>query len=209
MLKQQQNIMNHITYHVNLSEGLDEKLIKQVFDRGWTNILAAVKNIFHIYTIGCNGLLNNQSALEEMKKSDIILVTSSFFCGAMVAEHYEKPFIVIHPTSFTGFAPFAMTPIPSSYVPAVRSQLTDKMSFMERVKSYLISRLRNLLLRLTIPLLFNSIQRQYNVTPPKNLFDMVGKAEMHIVQLDFALEFNHPLMPSKCRFGSTNLRPQS
>ena len=90
-----------------------------------------------------------------------------------------------------------MIPLPSSYVPSPKAQLSDKVNFFQRVKSFLFTTMIEGMMQFLVFPIFKPMETKYKIRPDADVGEMIGKAEMHIIQLDFALEFANRLMPSK------------
>ena len=86
--------------------------------------------------------------------------------------------------------------MPVSYVPQlIKPDLTDKMTFGERVinlVAYLGSRL---VLSLVLDRSMNNLKIKFNIKPERSFQEAVGDAEMVIITADFALEYPLPLLP--------------
>ncbi len=109
------------------------------------------------------------------------------------AEYLKKPFIVVYPTAFNLFGLLADVPLPPSYVPVITA--SDRMTITQRIINFLSSSARSIVLQKLFDFYFKEVLHHYNIT--KNFEDLFAQAEMHLVNSDFALEFAHPLMPSR------------
>ncbi|KAL8165904.1 UNVERIFIED_CONTAM: hypothetical protein K2H54_056681 [Gekko kuhli] len=87
----------------------------------------------------CDGVLANQEFLAQLQKSHfhVLLSDPVTICGDLVALKLGIPFV--YTLRFTPASTVerhcGMIPAPPSYVPAVLSELTDRMSFGERIKN--------------------------------------------------------------------------
>ncbi|XP_028929529.1 UDP-glucuronosyltransferase 2A1 [Ornithorhynchus anatinus] len=89
----------------------------------------------------CDGVLANRELMERLRRGrfDVLLSDPVFPCGDLVALKLGIPFMYslrFSPAS-TLEKHCGKMPFPASYVPAVLSELTDRMSFGERVKNVL------------------------------------------------------------------------
>nr|XP_056713825.1 uncharacterized protein LOC130484762 [Euleptes europaea] len=89
----------------------------------------------------CDGVLANQDLLVRLQKShfDVLLADPVTICGDLVALKLGIPFVYTlrFTPAFTVERHCGMIPALPSYVPAVLSELTDRMSFGERIKNTL------------------------------------------------------------------------
>ncbi|XP_066509394.1 UDP-glucuronosyltransferase 2C1-like isoform X2 [Hoplias malabaricus] len=89
----------------------------------------------------CNGVLKSPSVLAELSRInlDTVLVDTLYPCGELLAEHLALPFVLTHRFSYAHSVErlCGQIPSPPSYVPGALSQLTDKMSFTEKIMNIL------------------------------------------------------------------------
>uniref|UniRef100_A0A2K6EXP6 Glucuronosyltransferase n=2 Tax=Propithecus coquereli TaxID=379532 RepID=A0A2K6EXP6_PROCO len=104
--------------------------------------MAKVIKDFHVVSGEiCDGVLKNQKLMEKLKSSKFeVLVSDPVFpCGDIVALKLGIPFIYslrFSPAS-TVEKHCGKVPYPPSYVPAVLSELTDQMSFTDRIRNFI------------------------------------------------------------------------
>ena len=109
----------------------------------WT-YLSAVKTsfleFFDTAIIMCKDAVYNKKLMTKLQESrfDIIIADAFGPCGELLAELLKIPFVYSHSTSpghiiekNSGRLPFP------SYVPVMLSELSDSMTFMERIKNML------------------------------------------------------------------------
>ena len=90
----------------------------------------------------CDSAITNKELLSRLQaaKFDVCIAHPLSFCGELVAEVLNIPFIL----TFRFFCGnvierlCAGLPMPSSYVPGVTSRLTDKMTFRQRLENWLL-----------------------------------------------------------------------
>ena len=187
--------MKHIRYNDSLEERSDDKVINHFISKGFT--IRDMRKPLAIIQKGCGDILQDQKAIEEFRSSDLIIGVSVFPCTGLIAEYVHRPFILVHPAGFPGFAPSFMVPMPSSYVPNMQSGFTDEMNFKERMLNVVYSTIKeHIIVKFVMSSFFSSFQLKHDIHTDKGVFEVAGMAEIHIVSADFALEFAHPLLPS-------------
>ncbi|XP_042534079.1 UDP-glucuronosyltransferase 2A2 isoform X1 [Dipodomys spectabilis] len=110
----------------------------------WTfyHEMAKVIKDFHIVSKElCDGVLKNGKLMEKLKKGkfEVLLSDPVFPCGDIIAIKLGIPFIYslrFSPAS-TVEKHCGKVPYPPSYVPAILSELTDQMSFADRVRNFI------------------------------------------------------------------------
>ncbi|NXQ87374.1 UD11 glucuronosyltransferase, partial [Nyctibius grandis] len=153
----------------------------------------------------CALLLHNKELVRylEDSKFDTVLTDPVLPCGQILAEHLSVPSVF-----FLRGVPCGLDfegtecPSPPSYVPRVLTNLTDHMSFLQRVK--------NLIFQIPHYLLCNFVFQPYaklaseflqrDVTVP----DLLRQGSVWIMRLDFVLEYPRPLMPNIIFVGGLN-----
>lgn len=104
--------------------------------------MAKVIEDFHMVSRDiCDGVLKNEKLMEKLKKGKFeVLVSDPVFpCGDIVALKLGIPFIYslrFSPAS-TVEKHCGKVPYPPSYVPAILSELSDKMSFGDRIRNFI------------------------------------------------------------------------
>uniref|UniRef100_H0WN04 UDP glucuronosyltransferase family 1 member A1 n=1 Tax=Otolemur garnettii TaxID=30611 RepID=H0WN04_OTOGA len=89
----------------------------------------------------CDGVLKNRKLMEKLESSkfEVLLSDPVFPCGDIVALKLGIPFMYslrFSPAS-TVEKHCGKVPYPPSYVPAVLSELTDQMSFTDRIRNFI------------------------------------------------------------------------
>lgn len=104
--------------------------------------IARVLKDFHILSREiCDGVLKNQNLMDKLKKSkfEVLISDPVFPCGDIVALKLGIPFMFslrFSPAS-TVEKHCGKVPFPPSYVPAILSELSDQMSFTDRVRNFI------------------------------------------------------------------------
>uniref|UniRef100_A0A8C5L2X7 UDP glucuronosyltransferase 2 family, polypeptide A1 n=1 Tax=Jaculus jaculus TaxID=51337 RepID=A0A8C5L2X7_JACJA len=104
--------------------------------------MAKVIEDFHMVSKEiCDGVLKNGKLMAKLKKGafEVLLSDPVFPCGDIVALKLGIPFIYslrFSPAS-TVEKHCGKVPYPPSYVPAILSELTDQMSFTDRVRNFI------------------------------------------------------------------------
>ncbi|NXA70891.1 UD11 glucuronosyltransferase, partial [Mohoua ochrocephala] len=164
-----------------------------------------IERIIKFGVSGCQHLLQNKELLRYLEESkfDALLTDPVVLCGAILAKHLSLPAVYFLRGIPCGLD-FAATqcPRPPSYVPRGFTQLTDRMSFLQRVQNLLHD----------IPDLFicdfafepyselASAFLQQDVT----VQDLLGQASVWLLRSDFVLEYPRPLMPNIIPIGGVN-----
>ncbi|XP_060236845.1 UDP-glucuronosyltransferase 2B1 [Meriones unguiculatus] len=158
----------------------------------------------------CKAVVWNKSLMKKLRESkfDVILADAIGPCGELLAELLKKP--LVYSLRFCpGYKCEKYSgglPLPPSYVPAVLSELSDRMTFLERVK--------NMLHMLYFDFWFQTFNEKswsqfYSeaLGRPTTLVEMMGKADMWLIRTYWDLEFPHPILPNFDFVGGLHCKP--
>ncbi|XP_032920576.1 UDP-glucuronosyltransferase 1A1-like [Catharus ustulatus] len=153
----------------------------------------------------CEQLLQNKDLIRYLEESkfDALLTDPVVPCGAILAEHLSLPSVYFLRGIPCGLD-FEATqcPYPPSYVPRAFSQLTDRMTFLQRVKNLLFDTQNLFLCDFAFDpfskLASEFLQREVTVQ------DLLRKASVWLLRLEFVLDYPRPLMPNIIPIGGVN-----
>ena len=147
-------------------------------------------------------LIDNEVTSTALKNADIIFLENSFLGGSLITEYFKKPRIVLNTVLFSVIAKTFKVPMPSSYVPIFFNKgASDQMTFFQRVANTLAWNVLDVIFKRGVDFGYRDLRKQYNIAPGKSCEELVGMAEIVLEARDFALEFVHPLMPSRLKVG--------
>ncbi|XP_049486527.1 UDP-glucuronosyltransferase 2A2 isoform X2 [Panthera uncia] len=157
----------------------------------------------------CDGVLNNTKLLARLQEGgfDVLLADPVTVCGDLVALKLGIPFVYtlrFSPAS-TVERHCGKIPAPASYVPAALSELTDHMTFGERVKNTISYLLQDYI--------FESYWGEWNsyyskvLGRPTTLCEVMGKAEIWLIRTYWDFEFPRPYLPNFEFVGGLHCKP--
>lgn len=142
------------TYNVPFTKDFPESVINGIVDL-WVNNRPTILTFWQFYKelgrlsvdwqemnmVMCDAVLTNQELLARLQGSgfDLLLSDPVTPCGELVALKLGIPFVysLRFSPAFTLERHCGKIPTPPSYTPAALSELTDRMSFGERVKNFM------------------------------------------------------------------------
>ncbi|XP_067839517.1 UDP-glucuronosyltransferase 2A2-like [Heptranchias perlo] len=157
----------------------------------------------------CDGIIKNHKLMQKLQeaKFKVLLADPVHFCGDLLAVKLGIPFV------FTlRFSPgFAMErlcgqmPAPPSYVPAVMSEFSDKMTFTERFQNIFYL----LMLDWTSMQFWSQWDSYYSeaLGEPTTFCEIMGKADIWLIRTYWDFEFPRPLLPNFIFVGGLHCRP--
>ncbi|NXD46423.1 UD11 glucuronosyltransferase, partial [Copsychus sechellarum] len=187
-----------------------EGLIKDVFEEG--SFLERVIRLYQrakqnsaLFLATCTHLLHNKELIRYLEESKFDAVFTDPFlpCGAILAEYLSLPsvyFLQQMPCRLEFQA--TQCPSPPSYVPRAFTDLTDHMTFLQRVKNLLYD-IPNFFLCDVVFQPYAELASEFlkrEVTVP----DLLRQASIWLMKLDFVFHFPKPLMPNMVLISGVN-----
>ncbi|XP_073898173.1 UDP-glucuronosyltransferase 2B31-like [Castor canadensis] len=208
-------------YPASLSKTSFEDIFKKVINE-WTYNFAKyslwtyysqMQKLFLDYSnavqILCRDIVFNKELIAKLQESgfDVLLADPIVPCGELLAELLNIPFVYTlrFLPGYTHEKYSGGLPVPPSYVPIVMSELTERMTFMERVK--------NMLYVLYFDHWFQTFDEKWNqlysdvLGRPTTLFEIMGKADIWLIRTYWDLEFPRPLLPNFVFVGGLQCKP--
>ncbi|XP_064289499.1 UDP-glucuronosyltransferase 1A1-like isoform X4 [Passer domesticus] len=183
--------------HTSLEEGYFLERFLKVYQH--------MKRLGNLAVSSCEHLLQNKELMRYLEESkfDAILTDPVIPCGVILAEHLSLPSVYFLRGIPCGLD-FEATqcPNPPSYVPRAFSELTDRMTFLQRVKNLLFDTQNLFLCNFAFDpfskLASEFLQREVTVQ------DLLRKGSVWLLRLEFVLDYPRPLMPNIIPIGGVN-----
>ncbi|CAN8201083.1 unnamed protein product [Coccothraustes coccothraustes] len=184
-------------FHVSFEEG--------TFFGKFFHILEGMKRITNFGISSCEQLLQNKELIRYLEESkfDAILTDPFVPCGAILAEHLSLPTVYFLRGIPCGLD-FEATqcPNPPSYVPRVFTDLTDQMTFLQRVKNLLFG-IPNIFLCDFAFAPYSKLASEF-LQREVTVLDLLRKGSVWLLRLEFVLDYPRPLMPNIIPIGGVN-----
>nr|XP_020034380.1 UDP-glucuronosyltransferase 1-2-like isoform X4 [Castor canadensis] len=192
-------------YKDHLLGHFDKILEAQTFVETFFKGKEAFKKVTALYMSSCVGILHNKNFISHLNSSsfDVVLTDSVYPCGAVLAKYLNIPAVF-----FLRFMPCDLDfegtqcPNPSSYIPRILTQNSDRMTFLQRVK--------NMLYLLPIKLMCHFAYTPYASIASELLqkeisfVDVLSHASVWMFRGDFVLDYPRPIMPNMVFIGGIN-----
>ncbi|KAM8939059.1 UDP-glucuronosyltransferase 2A2-like [Pelodytes ibericus] len=146
----------------------------------------------------CHSVLKNQALLAKLKAQhhNVLLADPVSLCGDLVAMELGIPFI--YSLRFTPGSTVerhcGKMPSPPSFTPAVLSELTDRMSFIERLQNIVSYQVQDYI--------FSSLWGEFDyyysdiLGRPTSFCEIMGKAEIWLIRTYWDFEYPRPTLPN-------------
>uniref|UniRef100_A0A8B9JIW5 UDP glucuronosyltransferase 5 family, polypeptide A1 n=1 Tax=Astyanax mexicanus TaxID=7994 RepID=A0A8B9JIW5_ASTMX len=142
----------------------------------------------------------------EEAKYDVILTDPAAGAGVMFAYHFKIPLVFNVRWTVHGEGQFAIAPSPLSYIPVPGAELTDKMTFFERVRNVLCYIFTLFQMAVVTAPRYNAFCHKY-FGPEVDYFSLFQDADIWLMRNDFTFEFPRPTMPNVVYMGGFQCKP--
>ncbi|XP_006043544.1 UDP-glucuronosyltransferase 2B4 [Bubalus bubalis] len=208
-------------FPVSLTKGDFEYIFQDLLEK-WTymekdsflSYFSSVQSLFWKYSDVamkiCKEVVSNKKLITKLQESsfDVLLADAIGPCGELLAEILKVP--LVYSLRFSpGFSIERYSgglSFPPSYVPVIMSELSDQMTFMERVK--------NMIYVLYFDFCFQTFnEKKWNqfysevLGRQTTLSETMGKAEMWLIRTYWDFQFPHPLLPNFEFVGGLHCKP--
>ncbi|XP_045329796.1 UDP-glucuronosyltransferase 2A3 isoform X3 [Leopardus geoffroyi] len=158
----------------------------------------------------CESVVYNQSVMKKLQETNynVMVIDPVLPCGELIAELLAVPFVYTlrYSMGYKLEKYCGKLPVPLSYVPVTVSALSDRMTFLERVKNLMFSTF------------FDFWIQQYNTQlwdqfysdalgRPTTLCEVMGKAEIWLIRTYWDFEFPRPYLPNFEFVGGLHCKP--
>nr|XP_055062038.1 UDP-glucuronosyltransferase 2C1-like [Misgurnus anguillicaudatus] len=153
-------------------------------------------------------MLEDQQLMQSLKESkyDLMLTDPAMFGGVILGHYLKLPIVYNVRWAVYSEGHFAIAPSPLSYVPSPIIELSDRMSFFERVKNILMYTISETQVALMIAPYYNKISERF-IGPGTSYFTLIQGADLWLHRVDFIFEFPRPTMPNIVYMGGFQCKP--
>ncbi|XP_051739265.1 UDP-glucuronosyltransferase 2C1-like [Ctenopharyngodon idella] len=152
-------------------------------------------------------IFENETLMNSLKDAayDIVLTDPAFGGGVLLSHRLGLPLVFNVRWTVYGEAHFDIAPSPLSYIPVPGLQLTDKMTFSQRVM--------NVMTYMTLyknSKYFGSPYQEFTQKyfgPDVDFFSLLQNADIWLMRNDFTFEYPRPTMPNVVYMGGFQCKP--
>ncbi|XP_041659642.1 UDP-glucuronosyltransferase 1-2-like isoform X1 [Cheilinus undulatus] len=178
-------------------------------------VLKLIKNffsiVFEIHEMWGDSLariLNDKNMVQSLldAKYDLVITDPAVAMGAILAKYLKLPTVFTVRWITSGDGHFVIAPSPLSYIPAPGSGLTDKMTFIQRVKNFFYHGVVEYQQRVVLGPYYDSLCDKY-IEGGCNIISLLQEADIWLFRSDFVLDFPRPTMPNVVYVGGLQCKP--
>ncbi|XP_044159613.1 UDP-glucuronosyltransferase 2A1-like isoform X4 [Bufo gargarizans] len=176
----------------------------------FTRMNKALADSEELERLVCDGIIKNKVLLNKLheEKFDILVADPLAPCGELIAEIIGVPFVYSFRFSMGNVMErhCGHIPTPYSYVPGTMTQLTDKMSFVERLKNAVFYLSQDAIFYFVVLPSWNQYYSEV-LGRPTTLCEIMGKAEIWLIRTYWDFEYPRPFLPNFEFVGGLHCKP--
>ncbi|XP_067261322.1 UDP-glucuronosyltransferase 2C1-like isoform X1 [Chanodichthys erythropterus] len=155
-----------------------------------------------------NSMMEDQQLMQSFRdaKYDLLLTDPLLFGGVILGHYLKLP--IVYNVRWTMYSEghFAIAPSPLSYIPFPMVELSDRMSFFQRVKNVVIYTVAEAQGAFMFAPHYNALCERF-IGPGTSYFTLVQSADLLLHRVDFTFEFPRPTMPNIIYMGGFQCKP--
>ncbi|XP_041656633.1 UDP-glucuronosyltransferase 1A5-like [Cheilinus undulatus] len=178
-------------------------------------VVKLIKNFFsiileiHELWVGMTArLLDDENMVQRLRdaKYDLVITDPAIATGVVLAKFLKLPTVLNVRWITSGDGHFMIAPSPLSYIPAPGSGLTNKMTFIQRVKNFFYHGIVEYQQRVLIEPCYDSFCDKY-IEGGCSVTSLLQEADIWLFRSDFVFDFPRPTMPNVIYIGGFQCKP--
>ncbi|KAF5892312.1 UDP-glucuronosyltransferase 2A1-like isoform X1, partial [Clarias magur] len=155
-------------------------------------------------------ILEDQTLKKNLQnaKFDMIFTETLQGSGVILGSYLGLPIVLTACWIMNREAHFAVAPSPLSYIPTFGSELSDKMTFTDRLKNVLHDAISQYTYHMYIKPAYQDVIGKF-IDPNTDVLSLMQGADLWLMRVDFVFEFPRPTMPNVVYIGGFQCRPSS
>lgn len=153
-------------------------------------------------------VFDDAKVLQSLKDSqyDVVLTDPAIAPGVVLAKYLKLPIVLNVRWITSGEGHFTIAPSPLSYIPVPGSGLTDKMTFIQRVKNMLFYSIILFQQKFMVGPSYDAICEKY-IEGGCDIISLLQEADIWLFRSDFVFDFPRPTMPNVVYIGGFQCKP--
>ncbi|KAL2103704.1 hypothetical protein ACEWY4_000572 [Coilia grayii] len=153
-------------------------------------------------------ILHNKELVKSLKNAryDMMLTDPGFAGGVVLGRYLELPMVFNVRWITNSEGHFAIAPSPLSYIPTIGSHVSDKMTFVNKLKNLLHYSIGQYIDHGITRPLYQGVISEF-IDPNTNIYSLMQGADLWLMRVDFVFEFPRPTMPNVVYMGGFHCKP--
>ncbi|XP_042351242.1 UDP-glucuronosyltransferase 2A2-like [Plectropomus leopardus] len=201
------NIMSYFTTRM-LQLRRDVHTSVWAYYKAWEEVMTMLHGAHKLVVDDMQEVFEDAKLMQffQEAKYDVVLTDPCFGGGVLLAHRLGLPLVFNVRWTIIEEGHRTVAPSPLSYVPIAGTELTDKMTFWQRVKNVFFD-LMGQYNKWTIKKLYYTPFIQRHFGPDVDLDELVQAADIWLMRTDFTFEFPRPTMPNIVYVGGFQCKP--
>ncbi|KAL7858106.1 hypothetical protein AOLI_G00182080 [Acnodon oligacanthus] len=155
-------------------------------------------------------MFENEAMMNSFQDSkyNLVLTDPALGGGVLLAHRLGLPLVFNVRWTIHGEGHFDIAPSPLSYIPVPGAQLTDKMTFIQRIKNVLTHTVTLHQQSKYLGQIYKDFCQKY-FGPDISYFSLFQDADIWLMRNDFTFEFPRPTMPNMVYMGGFLCKPSN
>lgn len=153
-------------------------------------------------------ILEDKMLIKSLQNSkfDLILTDPFYGSGFVLGSYLGLPTVLNVRWIMNQEAHFTIAPSPLSYSPTFGSELSDKMTFTDKLKNLFHHAVGQYINHMITKPAYQSVINEF-IDPSSNVFSLLQGADLWLMRVDFVFEFPRPTMPNVVYVGGFQCKP--
>lgn len=153
-------------------------------------------------------MFENRPLMDRLRETryDLVLIDPGLPAGVLVAHELQLPTVFNVRWITSGEGHFVVAPSPISYVPTPGSNVSDRMTFAQRLKNALHYLLNVYIDRYVVSPHYDRIVAKY-LGPDVSFYHLLQATDLWLMRVDFVFEFPRPTLPNIVYIGGFQCKP--
>ncbi|XP_063049736.1 UDP-glucuronosyltransferase 2B1-like [Engraulis encrasicolus] len=171
-------------------------------------VFSATRNMHAVTCQVLSTMLEDRALMQRLNESqfDLVLADPGYGDGIILAHYLKVPLVYNARFVLSEDGHFILAPSPVSYIPTMSSGLSDKMTFLERVKNVLFYLKAQFQRRFIVRPVYQAVCDKY-FEDKVDMNELVQAADIWLMRVDFVFEFPRPTMPNVVYMGGFQCKP--
>lgn len=153
-------------------------------------------------------ILEDKMLVENLQnaKFDLILTDPFYGSGVVLGSYLGLPIVLSARWIMNKEAHVLIAPSPLSYIPIFGSEVSDKMTFTDRLKNLFYYALGQYMYHMIIIPAYQGLITEF-IDPNSDILSLTQGADLWLMRVDFVFEFPRPTMPNVVYVGGFQCKP--